>query len=53
MYIMCITFKAGHEKINGISKKLSKENRKAAQNDSLLSLADIFQGVVMKIDEEY
>ena len=40
-------------KLNALNKKPSKENRKVAQNDSLLLLADFFQGEVIKLDEKF
>tara|TARA_S200000501_G_scaffold299841_1_gene286759 strand:+ start:316 stop:453 length:138 start_codon:yes stop_codon:yes gene_type:complete len=39
--------------LNLIKKKLAKENRKVSIQDSSKLLAEYFNGVVIKIDEEY
>ena len=39
--------------LNPIKKKLSKENRKVSVQDISKLLAEIFSGVVIKLDEEY
>ena len=38
---------------NPIKKKLAKENRKVSGQDPSKLLAEFFNGVVIKIDEEY
>ena len=40
-------------KLNSIKKKISKEDLKVSFSDPSQLLADIFNGVVIKIDEEY
>ena len=39
--------------LNPIKKKLSKKNRKIIVQDPSKLLAEFFNGVVIKIDEEY
>ena len=39
--------------LNPIKKKLAKENRKVSLQDPSKLLADFFNGVVIKLDEEY
>ena len=39
--------------LNPIKKKLSKENRKVSVQNPLTLLAEFFNGVVIKLDEEY
>ena len=39
--------------LNPIKKKLSKENRKVSVQDPSKLLAEFFNGVVIKLDEEY
>ena len=39
--------------LNPIKKKLSKENRKVSIQDPSRLLAEFFNGVVIKLDEEY
>ena len=39
--------------LNLIKKKLSKENRKVSVQDPSKLLAEFFNGVVIKLDEEY
>ena len=39
--------------LNPIKKKLSKENRKISVQDPSKLLAEFFNGVVIKFDEEY
>ena len=39
--------------LNLIKKKLSKEDRKISVQDSSKLLAEIFNGVVIKLDEAY
>ena len=39
--------------LNPIKKKLSKVDRKISINDPSKLLADFFNGVVIKLDEEY
>ena len=39
--------------LNVIKKKLSKEDRKTSVQDPSKLLAEIFNGVVIKIDEQY
>ena len=39
--------------LNIIKKKLAKENRKVSVLDPSKLLADFFNGVVIKLDEEY
>ena len=39
--------------LNPIKKKLSKVDRKISIQDSSKLLADFFNGVVIKLDEEY
>ena len=40
-------------KLNPIKKKLAKENRKISGQDPSKLLAEFFNGVVIKLDEEY
>ena len=40
-------------KLNSIKKKLAKKNRKLSVQDPSKLLAEIFSGVVIKLDEEY
>ncbi len=39
--------------LNSIKKKLSKADRKISMQDPSKLLADFFNGVVIKLDEEY
>ena len=39
--------------LNPIKKKLTKENRKVSVQDPSKLLAEFFNGVVIKLDEEY
>ena len=39
--------------LNPIKKKLAKENRKVSGQDPSKLLAEFFNGVVIKLDEEY
>ena len=39
--------------LNPIKKKLAKENRKVSVPDPSILLAEFFNGVVIKLDEEY
>ncbi len=39
--------------LNPIKKKLSKENRKLSVQDPSKLLAEFFNGVVIKLEEEY
>ena len=39
--------------LNPIKKNLAKENRKVSIQDPSKLLADFFNGVVIKLDEEY
>ena len=39
--------------LNPIKKKLSKENKKISFQDPSKLLAEFFNGVVIKLDEEY
>ena len=39
--------------LNPIKKKLAKNNRKASVQDPSKLLAEFFNGVVIKLDEEY
>ena len=39
--------------LNPIKKKLAKENRKVSVQDPSKLLAEFFNGVVIKLDEEY
>ena len=39
--------------LNLTKKKLAKENRKASVQDPSKLLAEFFNGVVIKLDEEY
>ena len=39
--------------LNPIKKKLLKENRKVSVHDPSKLLAEFFNGIVIKLDEEY
>ena len=39
--------------LNPIKKKLAKEDRKVSVQDSSKQVAEFFNGVVIKLDEEY
>ena len=41
------------KKLNPIKKTISKEHRKVSVQDSSKLLAEFFNGVVIKLDEEY
>ena len=41
------------KKLNPVSKKLSKKDKKLSLQDPSKLLADFFNGVVIKLDEEY
>ena len=43
----------GMTNLNPIKKKLAKENRKVSVQDPSKLLAEFFNGVVIKLDEEY